>query len=524
MSRPGRGRRLGSGLTVLVVVGVAATTLHGSAPSAAPPPPAPGRPGTPSPPQGSTGEQPSAARPRELGTTTWRPRTGQGVGTVEGYVARPSGPVGDAVVLRVSTTAASFHVVAYRLGAYRGGPAHQVWRSHRVRGLVQSPARMGDAGTRTVEARWRPSVRVETAGWRAGFYVFKLVDSDGAEAAAPYVLRSGSTKGTVALVVPTATWQAYNSWGGYSLYKAPPGGRRSWAVSYDRPYRHGAVGDTAFSVVPTVVAAERAGIPLSYLADLDLDHDPGLVGGARALVSVGHDEYWSARRLAAFRDARAHGTNLLFLGANTAYWKVRIEETRHRPRVVGYKSDADLDPIRDSDPADATGLLRDDPRLGPEQRLTGTSYECFPVDAPFRVVSPRWWGFAGTGVRAGTEFPRLVGVEADRVYPGRHTPRPLQVLGHTEYGCGGVLTSTQAVYYTTPSGAGVLNVGTLRWTCAMSRRCGEFRPDRRTSRFTRQVTRTVLRTFAAGPAGRKHPARDNVADFDLPDVNLVPAS
>ena len=35
---------------------------------------------------------------------------------------------------------------------------------------------------------------------------------------------------------------------------------------------------------------------------------------------------------------------------------------------------------------------------------------------------------------------------------------------------------------------------------------------------------TVLREFARGPAGRRHPAHDNVASFDLSPRNLVPAS
>ncbi|MFL6133677.1 MAG: N,N-dimethylformamidase beta subunit family domain-containing protein, partial [Nocardioidaceae bacterium] len=102
-------------------------------------------------------------------------------------------------------------------------------------------------------------------------------------------------------------------------------------------------------------------------------------------------------------------------------------------------------------------------------------YECFPVDAPYRVVSPRWWGFAGPSVKAGTAFPHLVGVEADRVYPIRSTPRPLQVLSHATYSCRGVRTSTESTYYTTRSGSGAFNAGTLRWTCALRGYC---HPDR----------------------------------------------
>jgi hypothetical protein len=38
------------------------------------------------------------------------------------------------------------------------------------------------------------------------------------------------------------------------------------------------------------------------------------------------------------------------------------------------------------------------------------------------------------------------------------------------------------------------------------------------------VTGNVLRGFATGPVARRHPAKDNVGDFDLSPVNAVSAS
>jgi hypothetical protein len=46
----------------------------------------------------------------------------------------------------------------------------------------------------------------------------------------------------------------------------------------------------------------------------------------------------------------------------------------------------------------------------------------------------------------------------------------------------------------------------------------------RTGRFVEIVTGNVLRGFATGPVARRHPARDNVRDFDLSPVNAVSAS
>lgn len=468
---------------------------------------------------------PSTTQPRHgilHASGRWRLSRAAEHGEIEGYATASSGLPGTQVGLRVSTDAATFRVRAFRIGHYVGGTGRRVWSSPSLRGHLQAAPSFADEGLRTIVARWRTSTTVDTSGWRPGLYVFRLHSGTGWEAHVPYVVSSPSSAGRVALVVPVTTWQAYNDWGGYSLYEGPPADRRSWAVSFDRPYPAPGATEMTFGVVPVVVTAERLGIRLAYFTNLDLELRRDALLGARAYVSTGHDEYWTPamrRRVEAARDA---GTNLVFLGANTMYWRIRIGPEGRRPgRVVtGYRGDAALDP---APPRRRTGRWRDPPEPDPENALTGMRYECFPVDAPFRVAAPGWWGFDGTGIHRGEEFDHLVGVEADRVYPVRGTPRPLQVLASDRYSCRGVPTSAQAVYYTTRSGAAVLNVGTLRWTCALVNRCPADLTGR-TVRFVRHVTARVLRDFARGPAAVRHPAHDNVDAFDLPKVNQVPAS
>jgi hypothetical protein len=240
---------------------------------------------------------------------------------------------------------------------------------------------------------------------------------------------------------------------------------------------------------------------------------------------MGHDEYWTPSMRRTVTRARDAGTNIAFLGANTMYWRVRLSDraTGADRLMTGYRSEAYLDPERDRDPRGTTGRFRDAPAADPESELTGALYECYPVTAPFRVTSPRWWGFRGTGVTFGTEFANLVGPEADRVYPDGRTPRPLEVLSHSTFSCRGVTTSAQSVYYTARSRAGVFNAGTLRWGCALWARC-DVTLGKPTTAFVRTVTETVLREFARGPVGQRHPAHDNLDNFHLPLVNLVSAS
>jgi len=458
-----------------------------------------------------------AAEPR--GTEDWRV-TRPAAGRISAYTSAISAVPGTRVGVYVSTLAAGYRVSAYRIGSYPGGAGTLVWRSRFLDGKRQASAVLDPVETRTVVAPWRRSLTLDTTGWDPGFYVLELRTGSGWETAVPYVVRSPSARGTVALVAPVTTWQAYNEWGGHSLYAGPAGDRRSWAVSFDRPFNLATgANDYRTAAIPVIVRAERLGIPLSYYANTDLDEDTSVLEGARGYVSMGHDEYWTPAMRKAVERARDGGTNLAFLGANTMYWRIRLDGRLQ----TGYRSDAVLDPLRAARPAEATSQFRDVPAPNPEQGLTGMMYECYPVDAAFVVEAPSWWGFRGTGARAGDRFAGLVGPEADRVYLNSRTPRPMQVLSHSPYSCRGVTTSAQSVYYTTESGAGVFNAGTLRWGCALVDRC-EHPLGARTRDFVRRVTDNLLREFAEGPVGRRHPARDTVTRYALPDVNTVDAS
>ena len=77
--------------------------------------------------------------------------------------------------------------------------------------------------TNMVTAPWRPSLTVSTAGWPEGDYLLRLDASSGARRHVPLTVRSASTAGKVVLLNDVTTWQAYNMWGGYDLYRGPGG-------------------------------------------------------------------------------------------------------------------------------------------------------------------------------------------------------------------------------------------------------------------------------------------------------------
>jgi hypothetical protein len=454
-----------------------------------------------------------AAENRAAGTRHWHITHLGSPGAIEGFAGRVSVLPGQSFRLYVSTTAASFHVQAFRMGWYSGARARQVWASGRVAGRVQRRARITPAA-RMVTAPWRPSLTVSTTGWPPGAYLLRLDAASGAQRYVPITVRSPSTTGKVVLVLGVTTWQAYNLWGGYDLYDGPRGfGDRSYKVSFDRPYAgDGAVLFLAFDEAPIALAERTAGVPLAYETDTDVAADPGLLHGARAVISLGHDEYYSASMRRALLDARDAGTNLAFLGANAMYRHIRLASSPLGPdRVVICYKVASLDPMYGKDNAATTQNWRDPPDPRPESVITGVFYECDPVSARYVVFDPKNWIFAGTRVHKGTSFPGLVGPEYDRVNPAVPFPHPLEVLAHSPLVCDGVHTHSDSAYYTVASGAGVFAAGTMRWVCAMRvPHCGHG-VGRAARSFVDRATQNLLRAFAAGPAGRAHPARGNLS-------------
>jgi hypothetical protein len=284
-------------------------------------------------------------------------------------------------------------------------------------------------------------------------------------------------------------------------------------TTFDRPYAgDGAAAFLAFDEAPIALAERTAGVPLGYATDTDIAAHPGLLNGARAVISLGHDEYYSGSMRKALVRARNAGTNLAFLGANAMYRHIRLVSSPLGPgRVVICYKVASRDPMSGRDKAATTQNWRDPPDPRPESVITGVYYECNPVSAPYVVFDPKNWIFAGTAVHKGTSFRGLAGPEYDRVNPAVPFPHPLEVLAHSPLVCDGVHSYADSAYYTVASGAGVFAAGTMRWVCAMRvPQCGHG-VGRAAQAFVDRATQNLLRAFAAGPAGRAHPARANLA-------------
>jgi N,N-dimethylformamidase beta subunit-like, C-terminal len=443
------------------------------------------------------------------GTGDWRLTHDGAAHDIEGYLNTTSAQRGDTVTLFASTVAPSFTVAAYRMGWYQGTGARLIWTSDAIEGREQAaPTLIGT--TNTYEARWDPSTAFPiTDDWPDGSYLLKLVASTGQQRWVPLTIRDDASTATYVIVNAAATWQAYNHWGGCSLYNCPGApGDRSKMVSFDRPYDIATDGSGDFigNELPVVMRSEELGLDATYTTSIDVHEHPELLTHHKAVISLGHDEYWSKAMFDGAIAARDAGVNLAFLGANAVYRQVRFEPSelgadRH---MVNYRSTAD--PIRSTDPSQTTVSFRDAPVNRPEAALIGEQYQCNPVRVDGVVVEPDNWIWAGSGVSAGSHIEILVGSEYDQYVHGQGGPDNVEIVAHSPLDCHGHAGFSDVTYYTALSGAGVFASGTNYWVSKLTPQ--DF-PESPYNPVVTRTTENVLLAFGAGPAGQAHPSVPN---------------
>jgi N,N-dimethylformamidase beta subunit-like protein len=467
------------------------------------------------------------ARPGTPGWELRRPAAGR---EIEGYAASVSVAPGDTLDLHVSTASPRFDIEIYRLGWYGGAGARKM---SEIRGLAghlgETPAPRASDGL--IACRWPAGCRLPVGrDWVSGVYLARLTERrTEKQAFIPFVVREPS--GPAARRAPllfqcsVTTWQAYNAWGGRSLYDYnSAGGRRALRVSFDRPYAaagravagigagelltvsHGtAAGAWEY---PMIRWLEKEGYDVAYATDLDTHADAHLFEGRRAFLVVGHDEYWTRamrRRVEAARDA---GLHLGIFGANICYWQIRLEasEEGRRDRVLFCAKEAERDPAVDTAADSAlTVRFRDLRPREPEVSLVGMMMSGENVDADFAPLpeARSHWVYGGTGIAAGRtrSLPGLVGYEVDRTFVAdslyaRWSPPGLTVLARSPIAPrGGGPTVSEATIYEAPSGALVFSTGTMQWSWGLDDWGAPALRPRRRHPDAERVTSNVLRAF-----------------------------
>ncbi|MGH9295007.1 MAG: N,N-dimethylformamidase beta subunit family domain-containing protein, partial [Acidimicrobiales bacterium] len=454
---------------------------------------------------------------------------------VEGFLDRVSAVAGDEVTLYANTGSPRLSITAYRLGWYKGLGARLVASLGSVRGVVQPPAGLTQ-GINMVECRWSPTLSFKIEDdWPSGYYLLKLLTKNGYSQWVPFLVRDDESSAPVLVQSSVTTWQAYNLYGGYSLYSSPSGSYedRSRVVSFDRPYAaadEDGSADLFGNEYPLVALVERLGVDVSYWTDIDLHVRPQLLARHRCLVSLGHDEYWSAVMRDSCEAALHKGLNIAFLGANACYRHIRLAPSPTGPdrRVICYKV-ASEDPIYGRDPAEATANWPDGPDARPESQLIGIEYQAFGGSGDLVVVDPSSWVFAGTGLGQGSRISDSLGSEFDRYVPGLPSPSNVQLLAHSPTSSVIGPSFSDMSYYTVDGGGGVYASGTAAFVDRLWANQGvlpmPFAPGPvpgATAPITR-ITENVLSVFSRGPASATHPSSPNWRRFYAPGSTAPPA-
>ncbi len=393
---------------------------------------------------------------------------------VEGYASEESAEAGDTVGFSVNAepSGGSFVWTLYRLGWYGGALARKVASGGPLWAPAQ-PACPLDETTGLIECGWPPTFTLTVgSNWTSGAYVVKLHREDsGLERYVPLVVRDHRIADFVA-VLPTNTWQAYNPWGGESLYQDAAGVSPSgmaMRASYDRPYAEGQGAEhLLWWQAPLIEYLERYGFDVTYGTNPDLSRFSGFLSGAAAFIGGGgHDEYWAQTERDQLDQSLAAGElSLDYFGANGGYWRVRLEPALHDGApfrtVTCYKDLAAMDPLGATEP---TTRYRDPPNPEPENALFGSMYLDWQLfGAPLRVADPSHWVFAGTGVSAGELFPGLVGYEFDGVFENGAQPQVDLLATSPVATAEGTPGVSNAVVRTLPGGQIVFSAGSIYFT------------------------------------------------------------
>ncbi len=414
---------------------------------------------------------------------------------IEGYSSAVSAAPGETISFHVSTDpAASYQILVYRIGWYGGAGGTLVTclpscDTHLAGSPMPVSPPVGIFSE--VRADWPASIGLTIpATWVSGYYLANLVLTSGPSAGSvdrvPFIVREGHTRRSQVLgQVPVNTWQAYNGWGGASLYEhSSVGGRRAAAVSFDRPYFIGAGSQEMTDwEIAFVRWLEREGYDISYQTDVDTHRDPAGLNAHRLVLMLGHDEYWTKEMRDGFEAARAAGTNLGFLGANAAYWQIRYANGERT--IISYKSLYDPEPVLEL----KTALFREIGRV--ECALLGVQHQGglqnwgrHDYVVTTAGASDPW--MEGTGFVEGARIENVVSVERDTV-PSSGCGRPVTVLFRYDAGSD-TLGDAAAVRYTADSGARIFSTGTMELGWALDSYPG---PAEGTARLDLRLRRFV---------------------------------
>ena len=442
----------------------------------------------------------------------WDVGPGEGT-TIQGFADPFSVNVGQSISFKIKSPATAYAIDIYRMGYYGGDGARLVASItpniavSRSQPACTSNAATGliDCGNWGVSGTWNVPATVVSGVYFAHIH---RTDSSSDENQIPFVVTSNASHSNVVFMTADETWQAYNDWGGNSVYagnaedtaSSPLDPGRAEQVSYNRPFatRFDTPGGQDFffyAEFPMVQFLEKNGYDVSYVSQQDVAASNGasMLEQHKMLVNAGHSEYFDAGDRANLTAARDAGVSLAFFAGNLMWWKTRWAASTYgneaNRTLITYKESLDSAQTDPADPPTWTGAWRD-PRFStsgddggqPENALTGQLWlvNCcsYAMQVPAAYAKLRFWRNTSVASlqpgQTATMPGETLGYEWDSdVDNGFRPPGEIDMSKTTESVSQLLLTPNEQIgpgqatnsltLYRAASGALVFDAGTVQW-------------------------------------------------------------
>ncbi|MEI6649248.1 MAG: N,N-dimethylformamidase beta subunit family domain-containing protein [Actinomycetes bacterium] len=410
---------------------------------------------------------------------------------------------GEPVNIYTTCPKGSFTLQIFQMGYFGGVGAELVDRTSPIPCTIQSAAIVNPI-TRMHEDRWNVSTILQTRNLHPGFYLIRITADNGHQSFMNLVVRDQNVAHRLVISIPTLTDAAYNVWNGTGAYGSPHNmAERARVVALDQPNSESfGTGKYLLNIQSVVEVADRLHLNPAYVTDVDIATRPNLLVGATALISGGHDEYWTLEERESVLKARDAGTNLVFLGANVEYWRVRLSDS-----MLGNNRRMEIYKNRYEDPNKGQLTIQFRTLHLPESLLTGQMYRCFPASGLFTIVKPDLFIYKGIHLKVGDTFAGIIGPEVDNAPNSNSFNGKYVLAAKSPVTCGKHKQKPNAYssffYGVSPSGAGTISVGTMDW---VTRGLTKEVPANSYS-FVMRTTENILRESAVAPLGQLHPIK-----------------
>lgn len=456
------------------------------------------------------------------GSTDWQltytkvdPKTRYRCPWIEGYCSRASVKAGDALDIMVSTNPPGrFTIDIFRMGYYDGAGARLMQQLGPFDGITQPDPPVGEERLR--ECQWKPCTTITIPeDWVSGIYLgrLSLVDTQW-QSYIIFIVRD-DRKADIVFQCSDNTWQAYNRWpDNYSLYD---NGESEWAlksgirVSYDRPYgkycqildapQSQGSGEFLLWEFPFVYWLEREGYDVTYISNTDTHADIKNISRAKAMISVGHDEYWSLEQFNHVKQAIADGLNVGFFSGNTCCFVTPFAPSSSGVPNRNFTRAGCFGGTSQAEKEYGMGPF---PLEGPDEREIIGARTIIPFNGAgdWIVSDDSHWIFDGTGMKNGDGIPGIVGWE----FHGEPLDIPgLKIVAKGDaLNAGDQVAHWTATIYPGPKGNHVFNASTIWWAQGLSSPPGHMLPyshngrphgpDERVQKITHNLLKRFLKT------------------------------